>query len=67
MSNAQYPTGTYVKGDSARVAHSAAEAVALVFEGYSLAKAETKTDTDAVLAPVADDAENVKPKSTRKS
>lgn len=36
MSDSPYKPGTYVKGDSERVANSAADAVALQFDGYSL-------------------------------
>lgn len=36
MSESQYPTGVYVKGDVEKVANTAARAVALAFEGYKL-------------------------------
>lgn len=52
---AQYPAGTYVKGDDARVARTPAAAVALVFSGYALAKSETKVEADSVVAPVTED------------
>lgn len=52
---AQYPAGTYVKGDDARVARTPAAAVALVFKGYVLAKTSTKAEPDAVVAPVTED------------
>lgn len=51
----QYPAGTYVKGDDARLARTPAAAVALVFSGYSLARTESKTDPEKVLAPLASD------------
>jgi len=54
-SSSQYPAGTYVKGDDARVAYSSADAVALVFRGFALAKSETKVEADAVVAPVTPD------------
>lgn len=43
MSESQYPAGFYVKGDSTKVARSAAAAVALVFDGYRI---RTSEDTD---------------------
>lgn len=51
----QYPAGTYVKGDDARVARTPAAAVALVYSGYALAKTETKVEADSVAAPVTED------------
>ena len=51
----QYPAGVYVKGDEARIARTPAAAVALVFNGYSLAKTDTKVEGDAVVAPVTED------------
>lgn len=36
MSEAQYPTGIYAKGDTERVANTTARAVELVFEGFRL-------------------------------
>lgn len=53
--SAEYPAGTYVKGDNVQVANNAASAVALVFEGYALAKADTKVEADSVAAPVTED------------
>lgn len=52
---AQYPAGTYVKGDQVRLARTPAVAVALVFDGYSLAKAATKTEGEVIVAPVTED------------
>lgn len=45
MSDAQYPTGTYVKGDSVKVANTPARAVALVFDGYRLQEQAPAEDT----------------------
>lgn len=36
MSDAQYQPGIYVKGDQKRAAHTARDAVALVFDGFKL-------------------------------
>lgn len=38
MSESEYQPGTYVKGDVERVAHTASDAVALRFDGYTLKK-----------------------------
>ena len=53
--SAQYPAGTYVKGDDVRVARTSAAAVALAFSGYALAKSDTKVEADSVAAPVTKD------------
>jgi len=53
--SAQYPAGTYVKGDDVRVARTPAVAVALAFSGYALAKSDTKVEADAVVVPVTED------------
>lgn len=42
----QYAPGTYVKGDSEKVANTAARAVALVFEGYRLKETVPADDTN---------------------
>jgi hypothetical protein len=51
----QYPTGTYVKGDSVRICRTSAAAVAAVYEGFSLAKTDSKVEAGSVAAPVTDD------------
>ena len=53
--SAQYPAGTYVKGDDVRVARTPAVAVALAFSGYALAKSDTKVEADSVVGPVTED------------
>lgn len=40
-----YKPGTYVKGDSVKVANTTKRAVALVFDGYKLQKASPAEDT----------------------
>lgn len=40
-----YKPGTYVKGDSVKVANTAARAVALRFDGYTLHEATPAEDT----------------------
>lgn len=52
---AHYPAGTYVKGDSVRVARTPAVAVALVFDGYALAKTADKVEGEVIVAPVTED------------
>ena len=42
----EYKPGTYVKGDSVRVAHTAATAVALRFDGYQLRTEDALADVD---------------------
>ena len=53
--SAQYPAGTYVKGETVRIASTPAAAVALVYEGFALAKTEAKTEADSIVAPVTED------------
>ena len=70
-----YEAGTYVKGDSVKVATTAAKAVALVFEGYKLksesvdesAPAASVSDTAPVQdVPSGDQPETPKPRAPRK-
>jgi len=42
----EFATGTYVKGDSAKVATSRAQAVALVFDGYVFRGESPSEDVD---------------------
>lgn len=51
-----YAPGTYVKGDVQRVAHTARDAVALVFQGYSpIEQPESKADARSDLEKQADE------------
>jgi hypothetical protein len=58
-----YETGTYVKGESRKVARRKSDAVALVFEGYTLedAAAPAVAPTVSETAEVRDDTPTQKP------
>lgn len=54
MSDSEYTPGTYVKGNTTRVANSTSEAVALRFEGYRKADSTPEvSESVEVTEPVA--------------